>query len=230
MSFFSRLFRNKHSAPSKNESPFEQTRNPKITKILDLNDFVQQLLSSDSYIAKSDYLKKLDSSKETIQYFQQLKKDNLFFDFCKKNSISSVELLSVIQKCSDINNLVSVHNENYIAQKLKIEKKYLDTILHSIDPNIMLDDDQRRVVLTDEDYCLVIAGAGAGKTTTVAAKVKYLVEKKNVDPRKILVVSLQIKLLVNYKKKSTSNYKSIVLLQHSIRQGMPFFIRIIRIN
>ena len=27
----------------------------------------------------------------------------------------------------------------------------------------MLDEDQRRVILTDEDYCLVIAGAGAGK-------------------------------------------------------------------
>jgi DNA helicase-4 len=44
-----------------------------------------------------------------------------------------------------------------------------------VDPNISLDDDQRRAILTDEDYCLVIAGAGAGKTTTVAAKVKYLV-------------------------------------------------------
>lgn len=43
---------------------------------------------------------------------------------------------------------------------------------------IGFDEDQRRVVLTDEDYCLVIAGAGAGKTTTVAAKVKYLVDKK----------------------------------------------------
>ena len=30
---------------------------------------------------------------------------------------------------------------------------------------------------SDEDYSLVIAGARAGKTTTVAAKVKYLVEK-----------------------------------------------------
>ena len=180
MSFFSRLFRNKHSVPSKNVVVSVQTRNPKITKILDLNNFIQRLLSSDSYIAKSDYLKKIDSSKETIQYFLQLKKDNLLFDFCKNNSISSAELLSVIQKCSDIKKLVSAHNENYIAQKLRLEKKYLDSILHSIDPNIMLDDDQRRVVLTDEDYCLVIAGAGAGKTTTVAAKVKYLVEKKGV--------------------------------------------------
>lgn len=43
--------------------------------------------------------------------------------------------------------------------------------------------------MTDEDYCLVIAGAGAGKTTTVAAKVKYLVERKGLDPKQILVVS-----------------------------------------
>ena len=41
-----------------------------------------------------------------------------------------------------------------------------------------LDEEQRRVVLSDEDYTLVVAGAGAGKTTTMAAKVKYLVEKE----------------------------------------------------
>lgn len=36
---------------------------------------------------------------------------------------------------------------------------------------------------------LVMAGAGAGKTTTVAAKVKYLVEKKHIQPDQILVIS-----------------------------------------
>lgn len=35
------------------------------------------------------------------------------------------------------------------------------------------------VVLSDEDHTLVIAGAGAGKTTTIAAKVRYLVEKQD---------------------------------------------------
>ena len=66
------------------------------------------------------------------------------------------------------------HNECYIMNAMEQEKQYLDTILHDVDPKIMLDEDQRRVILTDEDYCLVIAGAGAGKTTTVAAKVKNL--------------------------------------------------------
>ena len=65
----------------------------------------------------------------------------------------------------------------------------------------MLDDDQRKVVLTDEDYCLVIAGAGAGKTTTVAAKVKYLVEKKDIKPQEILVVSFTNKAVGELKEK-----------------------------
>ena len=43
------------------------------------------------------------------------------------------------------------------------EKDYLDNVLKSVDPVIDLDEDQRRVALSDEDYTLVIAGAGAGK-------------------------------------------------------------------
>ena len=40
-----------------------------------------------------------------------------------------------------------------------------------------------------EDYMLVVAGAGAGKTTTVAAKVKYLVDKRGIRADQILVIS-----------------------------------------
>ena len=67
---------------------------------------------------------------------------------------------------------------------LEREKDFLDSILKESDPTISLDEEQRRVILSDEDYTLVIAGAGAGKTTTVAAKVRYLVEKKKVESRR----------------------------------------------
>ena len=66
---------------------------------------------------------------------------------------------------------------------------YLDHIFDPIDSNIKLDDEQKASVLGDEQYSLVVAGAGTGKTTTVAAKVKYLVDVKNVNPSKILVMS-----------------------------------------
>ena len=78
---------------------------------------------------------------------------------------------------------VDLHNERFVRSKLAEYKNYFDKLFHAIDPAIILDEEQRRAVLTDEDYCLVIAGAGAGKTTTMAAKVKYLVDKLNVGPK-----------------------------------------------
>lgn len=66
---------------------------------------------------------------------------------------------------------------------------YLDHIFDSIDPNIRLDDEQKAAVLGEDDNALVVAGAGTGKTTTIAAKVKYLTEIKNIPPEKILVLS-----------------------------------------
>lgn len=89
----------------------------------------------------------------------------------------------------DGNLKIDNHNDSFIKRHLVSDKVYLDGILKHVDPNVSLDDEQRRVVLSDEDYTLVIAGAGAGKTTTVAAKVKYLIDKKGMKPDEILVIS-----------------------------------------
>lgn len=96
-------------------------------------------------------------------------------------------------------------NEAYLAARLIEEKEYLDHILKDVDPVIRLDDDQRRVVLSDEDYSLVVAGAGAGKTTTVAAKVKYLVEKQGIDPSQILIISFTNKAVKELRDKINEN-------------------------
>ena len=72
-----------------------------------------------------------------------------------------------------------VEDDNVIECMVEIKKKSTDIYSHMIDVSVLsvvmglklkLDEEQRKVVLSDEDYTLVIAGAGAGKTTTVAAK------------------------------------------------------------
>ena len=97
---------------------------------------------------------------------------------------------TTVNTYNNFEKLIDEKNERFIQKEMVKEKDYLDNVLKSVDPVIDLDEDQRRVVLSDEDYTLVIAGAGAGKTTTVAAKVKYLVDKKDIDPKKILVIHL----------------------------------------
>lgn len=52
-----------------------------------------------------------------------------------------------------------------------------------------LDAQQRMAILTDQDNNLVIAGAGSGKTTTIAGKVKYLTKRLQVAPEHILLIS-----------------------------------------
>lgn len=52
-----------------------------------------------------------------------------------------------------------------------------------------LDAQQQDVVVSDENNTLVLAGAGSGKTLTIAAKVKYLCDEKNVKPEDILLIS-----------------------------------------
>ena len=54
-------------------------------------------------------------------------------------------------------------------------KEYFDTMYNDIDPEIHLDEEQIKAILSDEEYSLILAGAGTGKTTTMASKVKLLV-------------------------------------------------------
>jgi DNA helicase IV len=52
-----------------------------------------------------------------------------------------------------------------------------------------LDGQQRLAIVKDEDHNLIIAGAGSGKTTTVAGKVAYAINRLNVKPEEILLIT-----------------------------------------
>ncbi|MDW5300710.1 MAG: UvrD-helicase domain-containing protein [Sedimentibacter sp.] len=102
---------------------------------------------------------------------------------------------------------IELHNKQYVDKKLIEYKYYFDNILKNIDPNIMLDEEQRRAVIIDDNHCLLVAGAGAGKTTTMAAKVKYLVEKQGVNPEEIIVISYTNKAIDELKERINKGLK-----------------------
>ncbi len=162
----------------------------RIQSLLNLKEYMDSILSENHYIAKSKYQNKLLDEAELIKTFTNLKDMGCLEVFCSDSKIHIEAIENILIQYDSFENLIELHNEEYIQNKMYEEKSYLDEILCDVDSQIVLDEYQRRVILTDEDYCLVIAGAGTGKTTTVAAKVKYLVEKKNILPSEILVVSL----------------------------------------
>lgn len=99
--------------------------------------------------------------------------------FLKKNNID----------ISIYSDLIVTHNKEYIAKHFMDQKNYFNNLFKEIDNNINLDTEQRVAILTDEDYNLIIAGAGSGKTTTMIAKIKYLIDYCNIKSEEILAIS-----------------------------------------
>lgn len=179
----------------------DRSRNENCVKIMQFYACIDKMLAEKRYIAKSDYLSLIKQYNETINFFDVLAQSGMLYNFCSVNDVDVDDISKAIHIYNNIDDTFDKHNEEYISWAMQYEKDYLDNILKSVDPEVVLDEDQRKVILTDEDYCLVIAGAGAGKTTTVAAKVKYLVDKKGIDPSQILVVSFTNKAVNELKEK-----------------------------
>lgn len=111
-----------------------------------------------------------------------------------------------------------LQNEKFIQHKLIEEKEYFDNMFKNIDNNIKLDEDQRRIILTDEKYLMVIAGAGSGKTTTISAKVNYLIEKQKIKDDEIIVISFTNKAVeeLNLRINKDFNHKVKVTTFHKL--------------
>lgn len=206
MGFFDKIFGYKKSQeytakinPEGTKAP--EPQNEKVVMLLELRAFLDSLMKADKYIARSDYVEKAKEYSTVVDFFTVLRSSGMLDVFCQRNNISLTEVQDVLEAYAEMEKRIDRHNEEFIVGALVREKEYLDNVLKVIDPAVSLDEDQRRVILTDEDYCLVIAGAGAGKTTTVAAKVKYLVDRQGVKPSQILVVSFTNKAVNELKEK-----------------------------
>ena len=203
MGLLDRIFGSKKDVvPAKSVPHNENCR-----KLMEFASRVEKLLKENRYLAKSDYKKHLEEYQKTMDFFGVLLESGMLPNFCDVNGVSEKDVMQAIDYYNRIESYVEAHNETYLTRAMAEEKEYLDNVLKTVDPVVVLDEDQRKVVLTDEDYCLVIAGAGAGKTTTVAAKVKYLVDRKGIDPSQILVVSFTNKAVNELKEKIQEDLK-----------------------
>lgn len=143
------------------------------------------------YVAKSeaDALKqRLDT---TIKNIKHCLNNNLSDFLIDKDAMKN--LLNFFAKYEDNR---KTHNYAFVASELEHNKDYFDKLLQ-----YPLDNQQRRAVVNGEDNCLVVSSAGSGKTSTINAKVKYLIEKLDVYPEDILLISFTRKATEELRKR-----------------------------
>lgn len=196
---------------------FSKEKSEIIARLDDFFRFFNDLKYLDSYISRSFYISTIELYKEDYNFVKELSNTQAINRFAKENEYALNNLFNFINLYENFESEIDKLNSIYINRKLETEKEYLDNILKEVDSNILLDEDQRKAILTDEDYCLIIAGAGAGKTTTMAAKVKYLVEKEGINEKDILVVSYTNKAVNELKEKINAlNINPIIETFHKI--------------
>ena len=127
--------------------------------------------------------KKLNAWKTSISVLynklNHYKIDNLKLD---------VSIVADIKKFQKYFETDATIRKDYNKKFIEKELQECDTFFSNIEGQ-NLDRQQRLAVIRDEDNNLVIAGAGSGKTTTVAGKVAYIIDRFKVKPEEILLIT-----------------------------------------
>ena len=99
------------------------------------------------------------------------------------------------KKYIDYNQLINLkRNKLDFLTYLQVKKGNNNYLKNRIDKEVMinnyyLDNMQKKAVYTDEINTLVLSGAGSGKTSTICAKIRYLIEEKGINEKDILCLS-----------------------------------------
>ena len=133
MGFLSKLFGKKEA--KQNLADF-----PDFLQADKFNNELQNILSSDRYLARTDYIYLIEKYKTAFDFFNNNKKANTLQYYCKTNKLDEkviLMFLSNYENILDIKNgskLIEEHNESYIKKHLISDKQYLDGILSEVDP------------------------------------------------------------------------------------------------
>lgn len=141
---------------------------------------------------KGKIITSIEESKVTNFYFEYFDEAYSLSRSLKTFGITPSETITnLIHDFGAIHSVIKHHNDEVIGEMLKIHKDFFDCCLA-----YPLDEQQRRSIVSEEDNCLVISSAGSGKTSSIIGKVRYLINIKGIDPRRILLISYTNKAAV----------------------------------
>ena len=146
--------------------------------------FLKHLQNIDEFLAQTDGFDDYITWKNRDEILKKYEKTHNFFQGKSKYYKKQPRVRRFNDTYENFAEFIKNYNRKYVAAQKQLNRDFFDNI-----EGKSLDDQQRQAIITDEYSNLIIAGAGSGKTLTILGKVKYLVEKRNIDPSKILLLS-----------------------------------------
>lgn len=156
--------------------------------IADVSDLIKKCDKPSLYMDYDNQIKFRDKHRDLIlriSYIRNILDDNGFI-YNNKDPFYFYKLL-------DFDTFFKEWNNNYVQKELENNKNYFD--------EMGLNEEQREAVIRNPNVLRVIAGAGSGKTSTIVAKVKYLIDIKKVAPEKIACISYTNDAVDNLKRR-----------------------------
>lgn len=175
----------------------------------ELDNFLNKyknFMTRDIYITSKMYDNFISKYKHLYEKLEKLNyKENIQYENALKTKI-------------DKNRLLRKHNRAFVDDKLIKYNDYFNNMFKEVDKNIILDTKQKEAIICEEDNLLILSGAGSGKTTTISAKVKYLVEIKKISPQSICVITFtkKAKEELDYKINKLFNLNVDIYTFHSL--------------
>ncbi len=152
---------------------------PYLSQIIEFYNIFEEFKSKRKYLSNFEIF---NFKEKTKPLFDTIKSKNYTHLPNFETEIKQINFfLNTYEK---LDSLFASRNTKFIENEILVT----DNLLSDVE-NKSLDSQQRKAIIIDEDNHLVIAGAGSGKTTTIAGKVKYLTQRQGVSPQTILLIS-----------------------------------------
>jgi len=167
------------------------------SSIAEIDEIRNNIYAGDRYLTyelKTNVEKEIGEHQKNFYYLQSNSK--------KISEDIGIKANELMNKSNEILFYINNYNENFIAQK---KLQYAPLFRND---GIELDDDQKRAVITDDKYNLVVAGAGSGKTEVLITRIAYLTqrEKDKIKPERILALAFQTKAAKEIKERLQKRY------------------------
>jgi len=154
---------------------------------------ISKTVCSNSYLEFPQKKRIIDSLRihqDNISFFEQWKLIDLSF------------LTSARKDLEANREFVVSYNDKFVERRKREYAHLFKT------KKLCLDEEQKKAIVTDDKYNLVVAAAGSGKTEVLVTRIAYLIKQKPrcIEPNRILAIAFQDKARDDIEKRLAENF------------------------